>query len=219
MGSSGYQTPTPPTAPTATSSLQEYINLSPQLLATEKEYQPQYAQLQQQIQNQLYPQTSALQEQLAGQAQAGMTSALPDWMKQEYLNNMRAQLGENVKSTIGADVMSTGLMGLGQNWQQYYQNMALSLAGRQPLAQPQALTSGFTPQSIMGMNTSNYGTQANLYGNQLQNYWNQQNYSPPWANALGSMGGSLMGGIGGGLGTMAGMAGMGYGQKQGWWGS
>lgn len=205
MGSPSAETPTPPAAPTAGGSLQEYIDLSPQLFETEQEYQPQYAQLAKQIQEQLYPETTGLGEQLAGQASRGISEDIPPEWRESYRSNMASMLGENVKSTIGADYMSTGLMQQQKEWQDYYRNMGLSLSGRQPLVQGQSLTGGFTPQSIMGANTSNYGTQAGIYGNQLQNSQFQQSYSPPWQNALGNVAGigvgSLAGGYGGALGA------------------
>lgn len=199
MGTPSVDQPTPPTPPTAGGSLQEYIDLSPQLFETEQKYQPQYAQLAQQIQQQLYPQTSALGEQLAGQAAQGMGEQMPQEYQDMYSNQYKALLGENVKSTIGADYYSTGMLEQQKNWQDYYRNLGLTMSGRQPLVQPQPLTSGFTPQSIMGMNASNYGTQANIYGTQGGMYNTNmamaaQQQQLPFQYLQGA--GNLLGGIG-----------------------
>ena len=117
MAKGGYTAPAPPAPPTATESLREYIELQPEAFAAAREYDPQYAQLYKGIAEELYPTTTGLQEQLAGQAQVGMESEVPDWMRAEYLSGIRAQLGEQAKGGIGADVISRGLMQQKQDWQ------------------------------------------------------------------------------------------------------
>ncbi len=197
MGSPKGSTPTPPAAPTATASLQEYIQNLPSLFSAEQQYQPQFAQLEQNIQQQLYPQTAGLQEQLAGQASEGMSSQLPDIFRNQVSDELKSQFGRNVAyNPLAQESYGIGMANATKNWQDYYRNMGLSLANRQPLAQGQPLTSSFTPSTVVGMNSNNYGTQANLYGQQSQNYWNQQNYSPPWANMLGTLAGAGIGAAG-----------------------
>ncbi len=184
----GSASPSLPTAPSTGQSVSDWANALPQVYQTQMQYAPQQAQQQldltqqfatpmaqalQGAQSALYPQTTALQENLAGQATQGMTSQVPDWMKAQYQSNMNAQLGQNAGSPIGADYMSRGLLQQQQDWKQYYQNMGLSLTGRQPLTQagsPQTTDymSSFTPGSVMSSNNQNYGTSANIYGNQLQ---------------------------------------------------
>lgn len=176
-----------PVQPSTSSSVQDWANALPQIYNTQMQYAPLQAQQQVDLaqqyaaplgqametaQSAMYPQTTALQENLAGQAATGMQSPLPDWMKQQYQSDMNAQLGTNVNAPIGADYSSRGLMQLGQNWQQYYQNLGLSVTGRQPLNQATApntadYLSGFTPNSVMQSQNQNYGTASNVYGSQL----------------------------------------------------
>jgi len=200
MGCGSKPSAATPTAPTTQSSTQDWINALPQIYQAQMQYAPLIAQQQQQIQEQLYPKTSALQENLAGQATEGMNSDVPAWMKQQYQSDMNAQLGPNAASGIGADYASRGLMQQQQNWKQYYQNMGLSLAGRQPLVQPGLdYMSSFGPGGVMQSNNQNYGTQANIYGTQA-NFETQQNQAMmkligAGIGAVGSaVGGSASGG-------------------------
>lgn len=186
------QAPTP-TAPSPQDSVNAWVNALPQVYAQQMQYMPQMAAEQQSIQQQLYPQTSGLQENLAGQAAQGMQSGVPSWMTDQYKSDMNAQLGNNAMSGIGADYMSRGLMQQQQNWKQYYQNLGLSLAGRQPLVQPNLdYMSGFTPSGVMQGQNNNYATAGNIYGSQL-GYNEAQNRN-------------LMDWIGGGVGMLAGGA-------------
>lgn len=177
-----------PTAPTTGQSVQDWANALPQIYQSQLQYAPLQAQQQVQLaqqyatplaqayqdaQKSLYPSTVALQENLANQAAQGMEQGVPDWMKAQYQSNVNAQLGTNANSPIGADYMSRGLLQQQQDWKQYYQNLGLSVTGRQPLTQatgPQTTDymSSFTPGSVMTSNNQNYGTSANIYGNQLQ---------------------------------------------------
>jgi hypothetical protein len=116
----------------------------------------------------MYPETSAIQEQLASQSLSGMQSNVPDWMRSEYLSGVNANLGTNVGSGIGADYVSRGMMQQQQDWQNYYRDLGLSTAGRQPLAQPSNpgysnYASTFTPSAVAGANNSNYGNYMNAY--------------------------------------------------------
>ena len=192
-GSSQPSAPTPQ-APTPQDSVNAWVSALPAIYQAQAQYAPQEAQQQVQIAQQtdlplaqaqyqaqqaLYPQTTALQENLATAANQGMNSQIPSWMKQQYQSDMNAQLGNNAASGIGADYASRGLMQQQQNWNQYYQNLGLSVAGRQPLASPQSagysnFMSGFTPGGVMQGQNQNYGTAANIYGTQA-NYQSQQN--------------------------------------------
>jgi len=206
-----------PTAPTTGQSVQDWANALPQIYETQMKYAPLQAQQQvglaqqyaapmgqamQAAQSAMYPKTTALQENLAGVAQEGMGSQVPDWMQQAYRSNMSAQLGNNVNAPIGADYMSRGLLQQQQDWQRYYQNLGLSVTGRQPLTQagtPQTsdYMSGFTPGSVMQSNNQNYGTQAGIYGNQLSYNSNangqMMNMIGAGIGAAGTMGGSMFG--------------------------
>ena len=148
------------------------------------------------------PNTAALQEQLAGQALERSQGDMPDWMKDQYRSEFNANLGTNAGSPIGADYMSRGMMGQQKSYQDYYRNLGLSLASRQPLAQAQApqttnYMAGFTPQSVMTGNNQNYGTAASIYGNQLSaNATRQAASMDMWGQIGGGLAGGLMGGVG-----------------------
>jgi hypothetical protein len=149
MGSTTTSTQAPAPQNVQTS-MQDYVNSLPALYQAQMQYEPQMqalnlamlqqyglpmGQAYQNINEALYPQTSAIQENLAGIANEGMSGQLPQWAQDQYRSEMNANLGNNVGSGIGADYASRGLMQQTQNWQQYYQNLGLSVAGRQPLAQ------------------------------------------------------------------------------------
>jgi hypothetical protein len=151
----------------------------------------------------MYPETTALQEQLATQASEGMQEGMPEWAREQYLSDVRANLGTNIGSGIGADYTSRGLMEQNKQWQDYYRNLGLSVAGRQPLAQPNApgysnYMSNFTPSGVMGYTAQNYGTAANIYGSGM-NAASQANAAR--MNMLGSLigAGGAMAGAGIGL--------------------
>ena len=185
MGSTRIETPSSPAAPTTAESVQAWVDALPKIYETQMQYAPlqaqqqvslaqQYAaplgQAQLAAQQAMYPQTTALQEKLATAASQGMDSGLPDWAKQTYQDTFRAQLGENALSGIGADYMSRGMMQQEKDWRDYYNNLGLSVAGRQPLSSPgQAQTSDymsqFTPNSVMKYNAQNYGNYSNAYAN------------------------------------------------------
>lgn len=186
MGSDTISAPAP-TQPSAQDSVNSWVNALPQIYQAQMQYAPLEAQQQIQIaqqsdlplaqaqynaQNSLYPQTTALQENLASAANQGMNSNMPQWMTDQYKSNINSQLGNNVASPIGADYASRGLMQQQQNWKQYYQNLGLSVSGRQPLAQPQSagysnFLGGYTPGSVMQGQDQNYATAGNIYGSQL----------------------------------------------------
>ena len=170
--------PTPPPAPTSADATKAWVESMPQMYEQQLKYAPLEAQQQVELlekygtqaaqayksaNDALYPETAQLQEQLAQQASEGMNSQMPDWMKNQYRDEMRAQLGDNALSGSGADYISRGMLQQQQNYQDYYRNLGLSVAGRQPLAQ------ATSPQTtnMLGQNTlqgqqnfmmGNYGT-------------------------------------------------------------
>lgn len=218
MGSTNIESAPAPTAPSTGDAVREWVNSMPQVYQTQMQYAPlqaqqavdlanqyagQYGQALQKAQAGMYPVTSQLQEQLATQAQQGMSQDVPSWMQDQYRSNVNAQLGNNANSPIGADYMSRGLLQQQQDWKQYYNNLGLSAAGRQPLTQAGTpatsdYMSSFSPTANMGFMANTYGTSANIFGTQ-QNANNQQ------AAINGNMWGSLMG-SGGQLGGSAMMA-------------
>lgn len=215
MGCGSSPSAATPQMPSPQDSVNAWMAALPQIYAAQSQYAPQEAQQQIQIAQQsalplaqaqydaqkaLYPQTTALQENLATAANQGMNSQLPSWMKQQYQSDMNAQLGNNAASGIGADYMSRGLLQQQQNWNQYYQQLGLSASGRQPLVSPQSagysnFMSGFTPGGVMQGQNNNYGTAANIYGTQA-NYQSGQNQQ--MMNLIGA-GIGAAGGVGKGL--------------------
>jgi len=162
----------------------------------ELEYQPKFAALNKETQEQLYPELAGLSKELVAQAKAGMTEGLPDWARERYRDEVRGMLGQNVQSPIGADYASTGMLDLEHNWKNYYQNMGLSLSNKMPMTTPQSLTSGFTPQSVMGMNQGTYSPYASAYGNLYNTNasMSQFNQSKPFMYMQGA--GNVMQGVG-----------------------
>lgn len=213
-GSSGGTTvyqPAAAAAPTASQSAAEYAAALPTILSAQLKFQPQfdqaqydsaatlgpkYAALLDQINKQTNPQTAALQETLAGQAMQGATATqIPDYMRKQYQDTVNAQLGTNANAPIGADYVSRGLINQAEGYRQYYQNLGLSLAGRQPLA-----GSAGVPQSnfdVAGQTSANYGNVIagyNAYNNATRPI-SMQSGTPNWVSGL-SAGGSVLQGIG-----------------------
>lgn len=187
-GSSGGTTvynPQPAAPPTASQSAAEYAAALPTILKAQLDYQPKfdeaqyqsaatlapkYAQLLDAVNRQYYPQTAGLQETLAGQAMQGATATqIPDYMRKQYVDTMNAQLGTNANAPIGADYVSRGLINQAEGYRQYYQNLGLSLAGRQPL------TGASVPQSNFDVANNTSGN----YGNMLQGYGMYQQAARP----------------------------------------
>ena len=213
MGGTKVQMPQAPTAPTATQTAQDYASALPIYYQAALQYEPQIAQMQQQIQQQLYPFTSDIQEQLAKTAQQGYSAEAPSWYRQNIRDTLASQLGRNlVYNPQGQEQFGLATNQAMEDWKRYYQNLGLTLSGRQPLTQPSNMMQSYTPAAGMGYASNIYGTQGNIYGTQMQNYTSQSQYNP-WMN----VGGSLLGGVGQGLGSIGGMASYGYGSKQGWW--
>ena len=214
MGGSGggttVYTPAAAAPPTASQSAAEYAAALPTILEAQLKYQPQfdqaqyesaaklgpqYASLLDQINRQTNPQTAALQEALAGQALQGATATqIPDYMRKQYQDTVNAQLGTNANAPIGADYVSRGLINQAEGYRQYYQNLGLSLAGRQPLA------NGAVPQSnfdVANNTNANYGNSLagyNAYNNATRPITTQTG-TPNWIAGLAA-GGSVLQGIG-----------------------
>lgn len=172
--------PAAPAAPSTAEAVNAWVQSLPTVFAEQQRQAPLEAQQQLQLlqqyglpmaeayksaQSALYPETTALQEQLAGQASAGMNAQVPEWMRNQYRSDLAANIGTNAGSGIGADYMSRGLLQQQMDYQNYYRDLGLSLAGRQPLSQPTSpqysnYASNYTPNSVMGYTSQNYGTYA-----------------------------------------------------------
>ena len=200
-----------PPAPTVTDTMGDYVNSLPELYQAQLQYEPQmqamnlqmlqdygtqFGEAYRDINASLYPETAALQEQLAGQATEGMEQGLTPEEMQQYRELYSSQLGTNAGSGMGADYMGSSLVQANQQRKDYYRNLGLSVAGRQPLAQ--GGTTGQTnwmqqyqPAQALGNQASNYGSWANSF---------ESAYSPsPWgqigagvATGIGNMGSAAM---------------------------
>lgn len=215
--------PTPPPAPSTADAINAYVQSLPALFEAQLKYAPMeaqqqldltrqfaipYAQAYQEAQETLYPGTSALQEGLVEKARAGMTGSVPQGMRDQYRSDLLAQLGENAKSGVGADYVSRNLINQQEQYNQYYQNLGLSLAGRQPLVTPSA--PGFTnqmgnyqPGQGLQYTAGNYGTFAAASRPLVSQ---NQAGTPNWYLGLNA-GGNLLQGLGQAGGT-AGIAGL-----------
>ncbi len=215
--------PTPPSAPSIGSSISEYVQAQPQLFALQQQQAPQEAQQQldllqefgpqfgqaiQDAQAAINPETTALQEQLAGQAREGIEGGLSESREEQLSSDIRANLGSNVGSEIGAFEFGRQMDLAKETEKDKFRNLGLSLAGRQQLAQPQApaftnQVGSFNPGQALGFNQGIFGTQGSMFGSQAGMYNQQQqlnNQASPFGSALGILGGSALGGVGSRIG-------------------
>lgn len=220
-----------PQAPSYGAQLSDYISNYPKMYALEqeygpkeaqltldllKQYGPQYDQYLKEQQDAINPVTAGLQENLAKIAQDNMGGGLPDYLKNQYLDTLRSELGSNVGSGIGADYVSRNLASLGEQYRNNYQNLALSLINRTPVQSAMSNVPYANPTSGFG-NSLNYG--ASTYGNYVQGltsmpyYTNGGSSAGSTAGMLGAMlGGNLLGSFGGsGTGSFGAGTNTGYG--------
>ncbi len=215
FGGGGVEQPSPPAQPSTADAINAWVQSMPQVYQTQMQYAPlqaaqqvqlaqqyalPYGQALQTAQEAMYPGTTALQEQLAGQAQTGMTGQVPDWQRQQYLSNLRANLGTNIGSGIGADYTSRGLLQQNQDWQNYYRDLGLSLTGRQPLTQATTpatsdYMSNFTPATNMNYVSSTYSPYASAYANMYGTNASYQNNMFQNYMKLGQMGAGAVAGM------------------------
>ena len=195
-GSPSIETPTPPAQPTASQSMAEYVANLPQMYDVEMQYQPKFAELEKMINEQLYPNTAGLQETMAGQVADALSQAPPDWYQENVADTLKGQLGRNlVYNPQGQEQFGLATNQANKDWGDYYRNVALSAAGRQPLAAPQSLTQSFNPGSIMGMNSATYSPYASAYSSMCTNAnMAMQNQMMPFMYMQGA--GNLMQGVG-----------------------
>lgn len=214
MGGSKTQVVQAAPAPSTSDSMAEYVKSLPALYEAQMQYNPQlveqelgllqqyglpFAQAYKQANDALYPETARLQEQLAAQASAGMEAGVPEAQRRMYQDQLRANLGTNAGSGVGADYTSRQMVNQQQQYQNYYRDLGLSLAGRQPLASAGVSgqanwMQGYTPQQALNYGASTYGS------------WAGSMQAQTTPSVWGQIGGGLSQGIGSGLGM-----GMGYG--------
>lgn len=205
------QTPAPPPAsvvqPSVSSSIQDYVNALPQLMQAQLNFAPQEAAQQLQLlqqygaplgqalrnaQEATNPGITGLQDSLVQQARSGAENGLTDQLKNLYADQFKALAGANVNAGSGADYVGKNLLQQDLSYRQFNQNLGLSLAGMQPIAQPFAPTttnqmSQFSPGQALGFNQGIYGTQMGYYKPQM---FQQQS---PFVNTLGAVAGGLQG--------------------------
>lgn len=187
-------------------SLKQYgPQFAEEALALQKKYAPQFAEVER-----------SLSPELAG-AQQTLANFLSQTDQQEYdalapglLQDVRAaqsQRGLGAISPLGSIDESVQLQRLKQSLKDRRLNVALSTAGRVPISSfPQVqgqtgtgqLVQNVSPESIFGyqqglnsFNASIFGSQADMYSNQVKGQGKN-----PWGSVLGSVAGSFLGPIG-----------------------
>lgn len=166
-----------PAPPTYGQSVKDYVDNYPQLFALQEKYAPLEARQQLDLLNQygpelsdyysqeqqrLTPYTYGLQENLAKVAQDNMMGGIPDALRSSYIDQYRAEVGQNAGSPIGADYVSNNLARTAQDYNQYYQGLGLSLINKIPATSntPSTINSSNTaaglPQAL-GYSQGNYG--------------------------------------------------------------
>jgi hypothetical protein len=207
MGSTKIVQPSPPPAPTATQAAEDFSRSLPIYYQTALQYEPKIAQMEYDIQSQLYPQETALRQQIGQDTLAGLRQSVPEWYNQGIRDTLKAQFGRNlVYNPQAQEQYGLATNQAARDWKNYYTNIGLSMAGRIPVTTPNNIMSSYTPQANMNFAQQGYGTGAGIYGTQMQNYTSQSQYNP-WMNLAGSIGGSIAG-----AGTY------GLGQRFNWWG-
>ena len=172
---SSIQQPTPPAQPSVQDSAKAYAESLPTIYNAQLEYQPkfeqqnlqltqQYAPQYKAIQDALYPELAELDKSLTEMAKTGMNADLPDYLKQGYLDQFRAEVGENNASGIGADYVSRRMMAAGEDYRNNFRNLGLTLTGRQPLYQSTSFQPAYNATQNFNYGTTS-GFQANTYGN------------------------------------------------------
>lgn len=210
--------PNTPQAPSTAQSIQDWINAMPQIMQAQSQYAPQEAQLQlqmaqqyslpiaqayKQAQDQLYPELAQARDLMINQAMEGMQNGLTDNERTMYQDYFNANLGSNVGSPVGARDLAQSMVGLETQRQDYYRNLASSMLGGQPVYSAQSpmtsnYMSGFTPNSVMGYNASNYGSYADAYSKM---YNSNANIRTSMNQMWGDIGSAVLGGAMGGTGT------------------
>lgn len=181
MGGSKTQViqPTPPPAPSTSSSVSDYVAALPKLFEAQLQYAPQEAAQQVQLAQQyayplgqamreaqrgIAPELTNLQDELARQASEGSKAGLSEQLRNLYRDEFKALVGGNVNTGLGADFVSKNLLDRDIAYKQFNQNLGLALAGLQPIAQPFApnITSqlqGINAGQALNYTAGNYGAQ------------------------------------------------------------
>jgi hypothetical protein len=149
-----------PGSPSVDTAISAYASALPQLYELFQQYGVQGMEAQQSANEALYPYLSQAGETLAQQYTEGSQAGLPDWMKNEYLDMKRSQLGNQAGSLIGADDLSLGLLRYGE---EYRDKSRAGLAGLTNLVAPATnlatnAIENFNPASVMDYLQQGYNT-------------------------------------------------------------
>ena len=160
------QQPTAPSAPSYSSTIQDYIKNYPEIYKLMEEYAPKQALLQKQTYENLYPNQAGLGEQLGGIASQGMTADAPDWYTQKTRDQLKSTFGRNlVYNPQAQEQYGTGMQQAAYDWQKYYQQMGLSLAGKTPMyGADTSMTQSYTPSQTAQYASNNYGNYLGAWG-------------------------------------------------------
>jgi len=204
MGSSKSSTPEAPKVPTYQEQISSYIDSVPQLAEAQlkaiQQYGGQTALAQQQAYASVSPNQAALPEELAGIARQGMTGDLPPELQEQYLSNIRANLGSNAGSQIGATALAREMYNVGESRRNNYMNIAAQLAGRTPTFEAQKYDTSLSAGNSLTAQQNLTSQAMNLYNSQMTANANQE--APWYSTLLGSFGGSLVSGVGSDVANM-----------------
>lgn len=197
-----------PSAPSAADSMADYIAGYPALANLQMQYNPLIAANDKATNELLYPNTAGLQETIAGQAKDALAQDVPQWYQSQVADTLSAKLGRNlVYNPQAQESYGLNTQAAFKDYGDYWRNLSLSAAGRQPLAVPtQTMTQNYTPNAAMSMASNTYGTQAGMYNAGLgynSSIYNTQMSNPPsnpWMNMAGSIAGGAVGAFTGGWG-------------------
>jgi len=212
MGKGKDKTPEAPKVPSYDEQMQAYIRNIPALTQAQYNAQQQYAlpmaQNQKDVYEQLYPGQSAIGEEYAGIARQDATGELNDMEREQYLSDIRANLGTNAGSQIGSTALAREMFNAGQSKKQGGLQLGLALSGRMPVAGYNSFDNIGSLTPAQSLNAQQATTNQNLAIWDTMNQ-NSQNATSASGSMMGMFGGQMMGGIGSGIGNWIGGGGMG----------
>lgn len=187
----------PPAPPTSTGSVSEYISNYPRLIEAQEQYGGRDLASQRAAQEFAYPELAGMSQDLMGQISQGMNESVPDWYASQVQDTLKSQLGRNlVYNPQAQESFGLRTQEAHKGYQDYYRNLAMSMANKQPVFQSQSPTAGYTPQGVMGMQASTYSPYMNAWSGQQNRQFQQSmsNQQMPWMALQGA--GNLMSGVG-----------------------
>lgn len=170
-----------PQQPTISDTMDDLNKAMPAIMTLLAQYTPQLMKASQDAYASINPETAKIQENLARDINAGMDAAVPDWMRQSYLNDTAGILGNQFNSRIGADTASTGLQKLRMDYNNYFRDLGLNLVNTKTpnnTAMSEIFTQGLSPSTLLGNTAQNYSTYMQgwnptpgAYGNSKSSDW------------------------------------------------